>query len=113
MVAAVWHDDERGRAKRDVALAEAKDAVACDDIDDLVDAIVNVPRDRVAHLQEAHRLERPARQDRFAQRLPADEILVEEIGDRHGNRRSARTGGLKPRGTRAGWGPAPRGRGRG
>src|SRR5258708_17477882 len=51
--------------------------------------MVHVAGNRLAHLQQADGLERLAGQTRFLERLAPDEVLVDEIGNRDGDRWTA------------------------
>src|SRR5262245_36007258 len=89
VLAAVGHDDERPGPDRSLFRADANGTLAGDDVDDFVTAVVNVARERVAHLQESDRLGRVAGQDRFLERFPANEVSVEKIDNRHRHWRPA------------------------
>ena len=101
---AAGNNDERGGAKGDRVLADAEGPFAGDDVDDFVNSIVNVRRVPFTHLQQAHRLLRRARQDRFLDRLPTDEIPIEKIRNRHGDKRTALRNGRNRRRRRSGFG---------
>src|SRR3954447_15792098 len=70
---AMRYDDERSRTERLCILVDAHRTLARQHVDNLVDAIVHVPRNPLAHLQQADCLERLARQNRFLQWLATDE----------------------------------------
>jgi hypothetical protein len=89
VIAAEGDNDERCGAKGDRVPAEEKRPFSGDDIDNFVGSIVNVRRAPYTHLQQAHRLLRRARQDRFLDRLFIDEISIEKIRNRHGDERTA------------------------
>ena len=79
---AIGHDNERSGSDRSRRLADAHGAFSGDDIDDFVTTLMDMPRDSLPHLQHADSLQRIARQNRFLEGFPPDEVSIEIINNR-------------------------------
>ena len=78
---AVGHDYERPGSDRSRRLADAHGTLAGHDIDDFVATFMDMLRDPLPHLEQADSFERVARQNRFLEGFPSDEVLIEVINN--------------------------------
>ena len=92
---AVGHDHERSGSDRSRRLADANGTLSGDDIDDFVTAFMDVLRDSLPHLQQPDSLQRVARQNRFLEGFPPDEVFIEIINNRQQSRADRREESLQ------------------